>query len=82
MSKDSWMGAPGASEEEIAALERRLGVSLPPSYRQFLAVSDGWREFWEDEEPGLLLPAAKVGWTRDLDPHLASLSEEWEEIPD
>jgi cell wall assembly regulator SMI1 len=31
----------GASEAEIAALEARLGVQLPPSYRAFLAISNG-----------------------------------------
>jgi hypothetical protein len=32
---------PGAAEDEIVAAEARLGVTLPPSYRSFLAVSDG-----------------------------------------
>jgi len=32
---------PGATESQIAATEDRLGVALPPSYRAFLAVSDG-----------------------------------------
>lgn len=41
--RDRWLGFPGASEERIAALEERLGRRLPPSYREFLAVSDGWR---------------------------------------
>lgn len=38
-----WLGYPGASEEQLAALEERLGVALPPSYRAFLAYSNGWR---------------------------------------
>ncbi len=32
---------PPASEEQIEAAERRLGRELPPSYREFLLVSDG-----------------------------------------
>jgi cell wall assembly regulator SMI1 len=32
---------PPASEAEIAALEARLGTNLPPSYRAFLAISNG-----------------------------------------
>ena len=28
-----WMGFPGASEAQLAELELRLGVTLPPSYR-------------------------------------------------
>ncbi|AVH60372.1 MULTISPECIES: SMI1/KNR4 family protein [Streptomyces] len=38
-----WLGFPPASEERIRALEERLGHRLPPSYRSFLTVSDGWR---------------------------------------
>ncbi|MGW1622700.1 SMI1/KNR4 family protein [Streptomyces sp. NPDC002172] len=38
-----WLGFPPASEERIRELEERLGHRLPPSYRSFLAVSDGWR---------------------------------------
>ncbi|MER7480687.1 SMI1/KNR4 family protein [Streptomyces sp. NPDC126510] len=38
-----WLGFPPASEERIAAMEERLGRRMPPSYRQFLAVTDGWR---------------------------------------
>ncbi len=52
-----WMGYPGASEEQIATLEDRLGVALPPSYRAFLAFSNGWRHtshfipaLWSTEE--------------------------------
>lgn len=37
-----WLGAPGAKDEDIAALESRLGVSLPPSYRSFLKTTNGW----------------------------------------
>lgn len=32
---------PPATESGVAAAERRLGVHLPPSYRQFLLLSDG-----------------------------------------
>ena len=38
-----WLGFPGASIQEIRNVEDRLGVSLPPSYRQFLQTSNGWR---------------------------------------
>jgi HEAT repeat protein len=71
---------PGASEEEIAALEERLGVGLPPSYRAFLGISNGaWAQTgWgvaarqerpEDPEQELgFLDASRVGWFRDRDP--------------
>jgi hypothetical protein len=38
-----WLGFPGATEDEIAAAEARLGTPLPESYRQFLQYSNGWR---------------------------------------
>ena len=63
-----WLGQPPATEEELAQLEKRIGVQLPPSYRSFLATSNGWLH------PGpfiygnvyRLLPASRVGWFRDL----------------
>ncbi len=41
--ESGWLGLPGASEAQIAAAEVRLGVRLPPSYRSFLLISNGWR---------------------------------------
>ncbi len=37
-----WLGFPGATENELAEAEARLGVKLPPSYREFLSVTNGW----------------------------------------
>ena len=37
-----WLGSPRATEEQLTAAEMRLGTSLPPSYREFLEVSNGW----------------------------------------
>jgi hypothetical protein len=62
-----WLGFPPASEERIAAMEERLGRRMPPSYRAFLRISDGWRHAggfvwrlagtgharWHDNESGL-----------------------------
>jgi hypothetical protein len=39
-----WMGYKGASEEQIAHAETRLGTKFPPSYREFLKVTNGWRQ--------------------------------------
>ncbi|UNO38483.1 SMI1/KNR4 family protein [Streptomyces sp. MST-110588] len=38
-----WLGFAPATPARIAALEERLGHRLPPSYRTFLEVTDGWR---------------------------------------
>ena len=37
-----WLGCPPASDEQIRAAEARIGRRLPPSYRAFLQVSNGW----------------------------------------
>jgi hypothetical protein len=42
--ESAWLGYPGATEAEIARAEARLGITLPPSYRAFLKVSNGWRQ--------------------------------------
>lgn len=58
-----WLGFPPAEDDEIDALEERLGAKLPASYRTFLQTSNGWRDagaFIYD-----LLPASGVTWFRD-----------------
>lgn len=42
--ESGWLGYPGATEAQIIHAEARLGVTLPPSYREFLKVSNGWRQ--------------------------------------
>lgn len=39
-----WLGYPGATENQINQAETRLGTKLPPSYREFLKVTNGWRQ--------------------------------------
>src|SRR5262249_8700237 len=41
-----WVGYPRATEAQLAAAEQRLGRRLPPSYREFLQVTNGWRLPW------------------------------------
>ncbi|KKD05649.1 SMI1/KNR4 family protein [Streptomyces sp. WM6386] len=55
---------PGADEAVIGAAEERLGRRLPASYREFLAVSDGWHV---DQTAGVyqLGGAADIDWFRD-----------------
>ncbi|GED90566.1 SMI1/KNR4 family protein [Streptomyces sp. 6-11-2] len=40
---DLTLSASPAAEAEITAAEDRLGTRFPPSYRQFLGASNGWR---------------------------------------
>ncbi|GAA3018935.1 SMI1/KNR4 family protein [Streptosporangium longisporum] len=68
---DPWLGFPPASPEQVEALERRLGCALPPSFREFLLVTNGWRDagdfVWR------LRDTDEIGWMRDLDPFMADL---------
>ncbi|MGW0478414.1 SMI1/KNR4 family protein [Nonomuraea sp. NPDC003214] len=70
----SWLGFDPASEAEVAALEARLGRTLPPSYREFLLVTDGWTHagpfVWR------LRGTGEIGWLRDLEPHLIGEDED------
>ncbi|PDP85414.1 cell wall assembly protein [Glycomyces fuscus] len=60
----SWLGHEGAAEERIAGLEERLGTRLPPSYRSFLAASDGWTSMGAFMYE--LRSTRTVGWLGDL----------------
>ncbi|MFE3451429.1 SMI1/KNR4 family protein [Nonomuraea sp. NPDC059194] len=63
---------PPATEAEVRELEERLGVQLPPSYRQFLLFANGWGS----DDDCCLLRVEEVGWLRDVDP---SIAESWSE---
>jgi hypothetical protein len=68
-----WLGKPGASEDELGQLEERLQQRLPPSYRSFLAVSNGFgpiSSFIYD-----LCSTEEVAWLAEKEPELV---EGWE----
>ncbi len=80
-----WVGRPGASEAELAAAEARLGIRLPPSYRQFLAVSNGWGQLtdfifnlWSTEEIEWLRVRNQhliTVWTEDMPPNTRTVAD-------
>ncbi|HEY4178271.1 MAG TPA: SMI1/KNR4 family protein [Kofleriaceae bacterium] len=55
---------PGATADEIAAAEAKLGVTLPDDYKQFMAIHDGQDEFAPFVELGALLPIGKIADAR------------------
>ncbi|MEZ0161431.1 SMI1/KNR4 family protein [Streptomyces griseorubens] len=57
------LGAPPASEAEVADAERRLRTRLPSSYRDFLLTSNGWR--LRDDSIHQLGAAHEIGWFGD-----------------
>ncbi|MBW6439290.1 SMI1/KNR4 family protein [Actinoplanes hulinensis] len=73
-----WLGFAGAGQDALAAVEERLGVTLPPGYRAFLEASDGWLEMgpfvWT------MRTTADVGWLRDIEPELCDAGDEDDEL--
>ncbi|SDT24783.1 SMI1/KNR4 family protein [Actinoplanes derwentensis] len=73
-----WLGFDGADAEHLTALEQRLCIPLPPSYRTFLTVSDGWLNLgpfmW------IMRTAAEVHWLRDAEPHLWDIFGQYPEL--
>jgi len=67
----SWLGFDGASDAEIQIHEKRLSASLPPSYKEFLKVSNGFKQLncfvWD------ILSIDKVDWLNKFDPTLCEL---------
>jgi hypothetical protein len=57
-------GNPSAPESAIVVTELRLGRKLPPSYREFLAFSDGWTSFFNAAS---LLGTGEIGRTGALE---------------
>lgn len=58
-----WLGYEGATEADVTALEDRLQANLPRSYRDFLLMTNGWRNCG----PFIynLWPCAEVRWFRE-----------------
>ena len=48
----------GASKRAVLAAEKRLGRALPPTYREFLMLHDGWPRFYDG---ATLLGTANLG---------------------
>ncbi|MFJ9644021.1 SMI1/KNR4 family protein [Streptomyces sp. NPDC004244] len=65
VARERWLGFAPATAEAVAATEARLGRTLPPSLREFLLTSDGWRN------AGVfihrLAGAAELAWLADTD---------------
>ena len=64
-----WLGHPGATEEDLEQLEKRLGYRLPPSYRSFLAFTNGWE--------GRLTHAIYHMWSVDSIDWFSRRNQDW-----
>lgn len=66
--QSGWLGYLGATEEQITQAEARLETTLPPSYREFLKVTNGWRkadwtelQLWSTEEVDWFCVGNQIG---------------------
>lgn len=66
--KAQWLGYKGATERQLVMAEQRLGITLPPSYRSFLAVTNGWQRTTQFIES--LWPVSKIDWYAHRHQHL------------
>ncbi|MEZ4225799.1 MAG: SMI1/KNR4 family protein [Polyangiaceae bacterium] len=70
-------GHKGASDTAVRVAEQRLGRALPPSYREFLRICDGWPRFYDG---ATLLGTASLG--RRMYDDLARAAFEAAETPE
>jgi hypothetical protein len=70
---------PSASEVALARAEERLGRALPPSYRAFLRLHDGWPRFFDGAS---LLGSANLGCRQYEDLARAAFEAAETPIPD
>lgn len=72
--ESGWLGSEPCSEADIRAVEARLGRSLPPSFRNFYLVSNGWSDAGRYGED--VWRIQDVEWLRDH--AFSDLIEAWE----
>jgi hypothetical protein len=69
-----------AAAAAIKAVEKRLGVILPESYRAFLKVKNGLEKY--DSVGVEILPIEQVAWLRDADKGLIDTCSSYPELGD
>jgi hypothetical protein len=69
--KTGWLGEPPATDAQIAAAEARLGMRLPPSYRAFLATSNGYGPIATSVYR--LRPVEEIEWFREGEPETVAI---------
>jgi hypothetical protein len=74
-----WLGYRGAAEAQLASTEMRLRATLPPSYREFLRVTDGWGLI-SSHFVGRLWPTKKVEWLTVSRPKWFNNEMGWEAV--
>ena len=74
-----WLGYPGATDARLAAAQARLGTTLPPSYREFLKLTNGWRMTTSFIEQ--VYSTEEIAWYADQDPETIAIWAEGGDDP-
>ena len=72
--KSKWLGNKPASIEEIISTEKRIKVSLPQDYREFMMISNGFRQF-NNVEP-TFHPLNEIDFLKKINPELIKIWKE------
>lgn len=72
--KDNWLGYKPATLEDIEKKEIALKISLPHSYKNFLRVSNGFKQF--SLFNGQLLKVSEIDWLINKDKEFVELMED------
>jgi hypothetical protein len=68
---------PPCSQSELARLQRSLGKPLPPSYRTFMELHNGWSGFYDDAKILAVLDREEA-WFKTTMRNLSDLFDEFE----
>jgi hypothetical protein len=70
-TSQNWLGFEPATETEIIETEKRLQIGLPPSYKDFLRASNGFKQLscfvWN------ILPVNSIEWLKEFDNHFVEV---------
>jgi hypothetical protein len=77
--KDNWLGFNAADKDTLYKKERELGISFPPSYREFLLTTNGFRQI--SLFSGDLKPIDKIDWVKNTDPDFLKIFNDYNDIP-
>ena len=76
-TSDNWLGFEPATETEIIETEERLSIMLPPSYKEFLRASNGFKQLscfvWN------IFPVNKIVRLPEFDNHFVDVYKDLHE---
>ena len=78
--ENKWLGFDPASEEEIEAAEKRLNISFPEDYKNFLGITNGFTA--PNTVETSFAKTEDVDYLEKLDPELIQIWGSYEELED